>query len=703
MPVRRAARRRLILVPVALMMAGLATQCNVSGFSLSDDRERAVSVQTKAEGAADAWIETTGHESPAVAQGSDPRVHQGRRERVAAPEPIASGARPVGSAAPGGMAAAPGTEGPREIVCPEEDEARGFFFFSPATPVAGGPLRVIAVGDDPLPDSRMEIVGGAGVTPLDATDSWGGPPYARTAVLDNLEAGKLRFIWIPAAGRVAIACGEVAVSERPAARPEFLPSGTWRIEAAWTDRMEDLYAVWVGRLFRVDPGAKAGWRPLHQVIRDPRRNILYGHLGMREDDPAAKSKVIVRPDCADTPFFLRAYFAWKMRLPFGFRSCRRGDSVHGPQCDKTIMSNLTDETDSVFTEIDRFNKFIGVIVAHTVHSGTVRTVPEDEASDLYPVALSRASIRPGSVFVDPNGHVLVVTQWVEGTETRIGTLYAVDGHPDLTVSHKRFTPASFYFAHHLRTGGFKRHRPVAYERGEVRFLRNDELRASRAWRDYSIEQYAFASTPDFYLAVERLLNPEPLDPVAAYRAKMEALVELLEERVTAVQVAVAYMDATGWEEIAMPEGGAIFETVGPWEEYSTPARDLRLLLAMDELTRFPRTVQEHPDLFNIPPGKTMANVRAELDRVWEESRTQMGIVYRRSDGSEWRLTLGDIVDRADMFEQAYNPNDCIEVRWGAEPGSAEFATCARRAPWGQRLRMRSYRVWHDQRRRPSEF
>ena len=52
----------------------------------------------------------------------------------------------------------------------------------------------------------------------------------------------------------------------------------------------------------------------------------------------------------------------------------------------------------------------------------------------------------------------------------------------------------------------------------------------------------------------------------------------------------------------MPEGGAIFETVGDWENYSTPARDLRLLLAMDELIQYPRSVAANPDLFRIPAG-----------------------------------------------------------------------------------------------------
>ena len=34
--------------------------------------------------------------------------------------------------------------------------------------------------------------------------------------------------------------------------------------------------------------------------------------------------MIIRPDCADLPYFLRAYFAFKMGLPYGYSKCSRG-------------------------------------------------------------------------------------------------------------------------------------------------------------------------------------------------------------------------------------------------------------------------------------------------------------------------------------------------------------------------------------------
>ena len=60
----------------------------------------------------------------------------------------------------------------------------------------------------------------------------------------------------------------------------------------------------------------------------PKRNILFNHLGLRED----QKKLVIRPDCADLPYFLRAYFAFKMGLPFGYAKCSRGGGGKAPRC-----------------------------------------------------------------------------------------------------------------------------------------------------------------------------------------------------------------------------------------------------------------------------------------------------------------------------------------------------------------------------------
>ena len=69
--------------------------------------------------------------------------------------------------------------------------------------------------------------------------------------------------------------------------------------------------------------------------------------------------------------------------------------------------------------------------------------------------------------------------------------------------------------------------------------------------------------------------------------------------------------------------------------------------------------------------------------------------------SAWMLTLRDVIDRAVDLEMAYNPNDCVELRWGAPAKSDEASTCKRYAPAAQREKMSKYRAWFHERRRPA--
>ena len=77
------------------------------------------------------------------------------------------------------------------------------------------------------------------------------------------------------------------------------------------------------------------------------------------------------------------------------------------------------------------------------------------------------------------------------------------------------------------------------------------------------------------------------------------------------------------------------------------------------------------------------------------------VTYTRSDGSPWKLSLAEIYARRPALEVAYNPNDCVERRWGAAPGSKDYDTCRRQAPVAQQKRMEEYRPWFHEGRRPA--
>lgn len=72
----------------------------------------------------------------------------------------------------------------------------------------------------------------------------------------------------------------------------------------------------------------------------------------------------MEPDCADNPFFMRAYFAWKLGLPFGYHVCDQGYLGKSPQTGQWV----TNETASSKTNaVLAFNAFIRRI-ADGVHS-----------------------------------------------------------------------------------------------------------------------------------------------------------------------------------------------------------------------------------------------------------------------------------------------------------------------------------------------
>ena len=106
------------------------------------------------------------------------------------------------------------------------------------------------------------------------------------------------------------------------------------------------------------------------------------------------------------------------------------------------------------------------------------------------------------------------------------------------------------------------------------------------------------------------------------------------------------------------------------------------------------------DDYAMPAGKSVAEVKAELQSVLASEFAARKFSYTRSDGFAWTITLKDVVERAADLEMGYNPNDCVEVRWGAPADSEETSTCKGHAPQAQRAKMLEYRNWFRERHWP---
>ena len=209
------------------------------------------------------------------------------------------------------------------------------------------------------------------------------------------------------------------MQRKPGAGPRA-GKGVWPAKNDWNRETENLYSAWIETLFDAPLDEAPSWKAMHEVLRDPSRNILFNHLGLREDQKG----LVIQPDCADVPYFLRAYFAFKMGLPFGYAKCTRGDGGQAPRC--TQWWNIVSEEPPPAPPPEQFAQRVGLFgmsgppliapqpvlklprkpqglvpgfgyylrttIANAVHSGNGRTAADDDDTDYYPVPLTEDAL-----------------------------------------------------------------------------------------------------------------------------------------------------------------------------------------------------------------------------------------------------------------------------------------------------------------------
>lgn len=611
---------------------------------------------------------------------------------------------------------------------------------SPVAPWKGAALRVVFTAEKAL-EGELELTAPNGAVAVKTRERRGGPPYFWIAEVEAPAAGtwraKLTRDNVPA--ECTTIMREIAVRAAAPSRPGPVAGSVWPVRNAWNRATENLYSAWIEKLFDAPMDEAPSWRALHEVLRDRSRNFLFNHLGLGED----QSGLVIRPDCADLPYFLRAYFAFKLSLPFGYSKCTRGGAGQPPKCyqwwniqkedprsvavepepvaggnpwsifgQKSAQPASTPPTKSTLAKPPKlparptalapaFGHYLRWSIADTVHSGSGRTAAGDDNTDYFPVPLTEDALRPGTVYADPYGHLLVLTRRVPQTDGTAGVFLAVDAQPDGTVARKRFWRGNFLFAQDAALGsaGFKRFRPIVRDRnGGLRLLTNSEINRDQQYGNYSLDQSRLGIEA-FYDRMEDLMSPAPLDPTRAMSEAIVSLDEQVRARITSVENGRKFQNS-GRGAADMPDGAAIFETTGAWEDFATPSRDLRLLIAIDVVRGFPDRVARRPERYAMPKEKSVADVKVELTSVLAAELASRKFSYPRSDGSAWQLTVKDVVDRSVDLEMAYNLNDCVELRWGAAQGSDEASTCKRAAPEAQRTKMTDYRRWFKERRRP---
>lgn len=407
-------------------------------------------------------------------------------------------------------------------------------------------------------------------------------------------------------------------------------------------------------------------------------------------NPFAKTDppgVYFAADCADLPYFLRGYYAWKRGLPFSYVAAvsPRGSTrdIRYTSSGNTIASRrdvLTGSTSGPQLLVDLRNG---------ISSAMFRLHPDMEGTDFYPVRIDRKSLKPGSVLYDPNGHVAVVYK-VEDD----GRVLFMDAHPDNSLTRgtygKKFVRSSPGMG-----AGFKNWRPLKLVEatttpdgtlvgGRVEFTKNAELadfsteqffgNVSRpADREWASGQFTIeGQSVDYYDYVRAKMGGGSLtfEPVQEVRNMVRANCEDLRYRAEAVDLAIRAGIQNKAQPSRLPTN--IYGTEGEWEEFSTPSRDARLKASFKELRD---QVQRFVEWHNAGDKRVRfqgGSIVQALLKAYDEEAALCTITYLRSNGTPVPLSYEEIRKR--LFLLSFDPYHCIERRWGASQ-PAELSTC----------------------------
>jgi len=395
-------------------------------------------------------------------------------------------------------------------------------------------------------------------------------------------------------------------------------------------------------------------------------------------------------DCADLPYVLRFYYAWKRGLPFSYVDGVTPRDGSGDDIRYSQSGNRPTSRHAVPSGRFSGMQVIGKI-RNDISSATYRIHPAWDGpitSDLYAPAIVPGSIRPGTMVYDPAGHVAIVYK-----VDRDGQIHSFDAHTDYTLTTITFD-VRFARTRPSQGAGFKNWRPLRLVHGEKQrdgSWRGGEVlpAKNRQIADFSLEQF-YGSGPqpsdekwqngrftvgdetlDYYDFVRARLAGGALyfEPLKEVEEMTRSLCSDFQYRAAAVELARPIAERS--HPARLPRN--IYGTEGDWEMYSTPSRDARLKTVFkhlrDTVQRFVEMQDSHDTRHLRYRGNDLGD---DLRKVYRRTSEGCTISYRKSDGSTMALSFEEA--RRRLFALSFDPYHCPERRWGASD-AAELSSC----------------------------
>lgn len=393
------------------------------------------------------------------------------------------------------------------------------------------------------------------------------------------------------------------------------------------------------------------------------------------DDPP---DLVFSADCADLVYMLRAYYAWKKGLPFGFVNMVEARDAEGEgDLRATRNGNVAISRWDVTLQPGTDIRGVLQTIRDQVSTATFRVDPRLErpvAQDFYSPAITRDALRPGSAIYNGDGHVVILSRIDEA-----GRIHFLDAHPDMSVTRGVYE-GQFDRGDPALGAGFHAWRPFVAHEGRFDHAANEQIptfsmeqyfgpQGGRDWRGADFTEGG--RNIDFAEFARRRLAKGALvyDLTAEFRFGLEGLCDALQDRARMVDDA----DQRGFWRMPRPGRleGTTQEEAFVWLAYSTPGRDRRL---RNHAQRVADALKRQLALYAAKDPLVAyrgQSPRHDLQKAFDDVTSACTAAYFGSDRTRVFLTMRDMLIR--LPAMSFDPYHCPERRWGAAGG--ELARC----------------------------